>query len=69
MTFYNVLGGGFYRYTLNKRTNRGTWLAWDSRPLKRTETDKFTYEEAMQIWRQNEKAYVKMAGVDIKEAL
>lgn len=68
MKRYNVLGGGFYRYIKNTRTNKGQWLAWESRPLKRTETDSFTYEEAMDIWRKNETSYIRMAGVEIKEA-
>ena len=68
MTQYNVLGGGFYRYTLNTRTNKGAWLAWQDRPLKRTEKDSFTYDEATEIVKRNNASYMKMAGVMIKEA-
>ena len=65
-TLYKVTGGGFYRYTINKRTGRSAWRRNDQ-PLKRTERDTFTKQEADEIVARNNTAFIKMSNVTIME--
>lgn len=64
---YKITAGGFYRYTINKRTGRSAWRRNDQ-PLKRTERDLFTIEEAQEVEKRNANAYIKMANLTIMEA-
>ena len=66
MQEYKITGGGFYRYTLNNRSKRGRWLRKDVQ-LKKTERELFTEGEARAIIENNERAYMKMAGVKMIE--
>lgn len=64
---YKVIAGGFYRYTINKRSGRGSWTRNDQQ-LKRTERDTFTMEEAQEIEKRNNSSYIKMSNLIITEA-
>lgn len=66
MQKYNVIGGGFYKYILNTRTGRGSWRQ-NGAPLKRTERDALTEEEARAVVESNARAFCKMANVKIIE--
>ena len=63
---YKITAGGIYRYITNKRTGRSAWRRNDQ-PLKRTERDTFTKQEADEIARRNESAYTKMSNLTIME--
>ena len=64
---YKVIGGGFYRYTINTRSKRGRWLRKDV-ALKKTERELFTEEEAGAILYNNAHSYVRMGGAKMIEA-
>lgn len=67
MNQFKVYGGGFYRYVKNNRTNKAHWLRKDT-PLKRTEKDLFTKEEAEAIIEKNNSSIMRMGSVHMEAA-